>query len=173
MNVPARCPPGMKRERRLARFWAIVNKSAPAPAHRPELGPCWLYEAPGNDFGYVSVSLFGRSVHVHRASWEMASGPIPPGALVCHHCDVPNCVNPAHLFLGTPLSNMRDRDAKGRHRAAHGELNGNAKIGAADVIAIRERAARGERQRALGIEYRLSEAQIHRIVKGKRWQTVK
>jgi hypothetical protein len=48
--------------------------------------------------------------------WEIATGPIPDGLYVLHRCDNPPCFNPDHLFLGTPMDNMRDKMAKGRHR---------------------------------------------------------
>lgn len=51
----------------------------------------------------------------HRVAWELEYGSIPEGMLVCHHCDVKSCQNPTHLFLGTPLDNMQDRDQKGRN----------------------------------------------------------
>jgi hypothetical protein len=55
-----------------------------------------------------------RTELVHRLVWEEERGPIPPGAFVCHRCDNKPCINIDHLFLGTPLDNMRDMIGKGR-----------------------------------------------------------
>jgi hypothetical protein len=54
---------------------------------------------------------------------------------VLHKCDVPSCVNPFHLFLGTNDDNVRDRDSK--ERVARGERAGAAKLTRKQVIAIR------------------------------------
>jgi hypothetical protein len=61
--------------------------------------------------GYVPT----RKGYAHRRAWEEAFGPIPDGMLVLHTCDVRNCVNPEHLFLGTNKENTQDMVTKGRH----------------------------------------------------------
>jgi len=76
---------------------------------------CWLWTACRGHRGYGLFALDGhRTIHAHRASWVLNVGEIPDGMLVCHKCDVPACVNPEHLFVGTSLDNNRDMLAKGR-----------------------------------------------------------
>ena len=41
--------------------------------------------------------------------------PPHPGMCVLHRCDVPGCVNPDHLFVGTFKDNTQDMIRKGRN----------------------------------------------------------
>lgn len=79
----------------------------------PESG-CWLWTGGANDMGYGSLGIGGKKLYAHRASYEWFHGAIPKGMEVCHKCDVPLCVNPDHLFLGTHKENMSDSARKGR-----------------------------------------------------------
>jgi hypothetical protein len=59
--------------------------------------------------GYGNFSLGGRDQKTwkaHRTAWELYRGVIPNGACVLHRCDVPSCVNPNHLFLGTQATSL-------------------------------------------------------------------
>jgi hypothetical protein len=103
------------------RFWSKVNKNG-AEA-RPGLGPCWLWTAgtfknpQGFRYGAFWLNHLGQNIQAHRFSLELSTGlSVPDDLCVCHHCDVPLCVNPAHLFLGTNGDNIRDASRKGRMR---------------------------------------------------------
>jgi hypothetical protein len=89
---------------------------------------CWLWDGPVAGKGYGVLSVRNRQTYAHRLSWELANGraPLPP-EVVRHKCDVPACVNPAHLEIGTTADNSADRVIRGR---AH------QKLSADDVRAI-------------------------------------
>lgn len=95
------------------RFWAKVNKNGPIHRYKPELGPCWLWTAALDTKGY---GVFGKTsddtVFAHRFAYELKYGPTE--LYVLHSCDVPNCVNDAHLFDGTQQDNINDMMSKGR-----------------------------------------------------------
>jgi hypothetical protein len=69
---------------------------------------------------------------------------IPDGMYVCHHCDNPICVNPAHLWIGTSLDNMRDMRHKKREKHSgainpcKGSLHCRAKLTESDIPIIRQ-----------------------------------
>jgi len=81
---------------------------------------CVFWSGSVNAYGYGTLQNPNRlegepkQLLAHRWAWQQANGPIPPGMYICHSCDEPRCVNPAHLFLGTPSDNTRDAIAKGR-----------------------------------------------------------
>jgi hypothetical protein len=94
-------------------FWSKVDKNGPVPAHRPELGPCWVWTLKGRRYGKVQFG--GTTYLVHRLSWQLANGPIPEDKpYVLHRCDNTICVRPDHLFTGTAEDNTHDMLSKGR-----------------------------------------------------------
>lgn len=129
---------------------------------------CWLFETKSS-YGKVSVGD-GRTESAHRLAWELANGPIPAGLLVRHKCDVPRCVRPDHLELGTAADNSRDMTE--RRRQAFGEQQGSAKITATEVKAMRAAAQLGTTYRTLAARYGISESEVSAVVIGKKWQHV-
>src|SRR6266702_3817658 len=78
---------------------------------------CWLWTGSVNTWGYGRLGQNRVERQAHRLSYLAFSGPIASNRKILHKCDVPCCVNPDHLFIGTLSDNVQDCLSKGRHRA--------------------------------------------------------
>ncbi len=148
------------------RFWPKVARGTTDECWE------WLGNRGRNRYGLFRVgsNKLDPKIGAHRAAWIFTHGPIPAGLEVCHRCDNPTCVNPAHLFLGSHAENMEDAARKQRFPHRGGSDNPAARLTAEQVAAIRETyQARGVTQQALAIRYGVSRPQISHIVRGKRW----
>jgi hypothetical protein len=185
-----------------------------APPREPDA--CWLWTgAKFPPLGYGAFKVKGKMWRAHRWAWTRVNGPIPEGLDVLHRCDVPACVNPAHLFTGTDAVNMADKVAKGRQAkgATHGthtrpetrtsgddhwtrqhpervprgaatvmhthpegrrpgEANGNSKLSAEQVQAIRAEVAGGAVQAKVGAKYGVDQTAVSAIVLRKVWRHI-
>jgi hypothetical protein len=130
---------------------------------------CWLWDGTLKETGYGQAAYHGKRVSAHRVSFILFSGPITNGLHVLHKCDVRNCVNPAHLMLGTHTDNMHDMIAKGRHVAPRGERAGGAKLTEQEVRAIRMEEGAASR---IGARYGVSKSLVHAIRNGRIWRHV-
>lgn len=124
--------------------------------------------------GYATIKFGGKPILAHRASWELVNGPIKSKLFVCHHCDVRNCVNPDHLFLGSNLDNVRDAVRKGRNSKPprmprSGELNTGAKLTAPAVLSIRKDA---RPLMVIAAEYGVSGPTISMIRNRRTWKHI-
>lgn len=126
---------------------------------RVDRGPgCWTWRGCKNPSGYGRQRVRDRLFYVHRLAYFFATDRDPGELDVCHSCDNPSCVRPDHLFLGTHVENMRDRDRKGR---------GTGKLTQEQVNAIRARRATGETFQALAARFGVSVATAFNAVTGK------
>jgi hypothetical protein len=94
----------------LERLLSFVDSSDP--------DACWEWRGNRHQQGYGFIKVNPRNLLAHRVSYELHVGPIPGGMVVCHQCDNPPCINPAHLRVGTQADNMRESVERGRHANA-------------------------------------------------------
>ncbi len=144
---------------------------------------CWNWTGSIGDGGYGRIYVPGEGARgAHRVSFRHFKNlglPLPDGRKfpVCHTCDNPSCINPEHLYLGTPQKNMDDKVNRGRARGAHkGSKHHMAKLSEDDVRAIRERYdAGGVTQKTLSEEYGVARSSIARVVgaRDRFWTHVK
>ena len=160
-----------------ARFWDKVNVGGP--------DECWNWNA--GTFGEGGYGSFqwapNYSFGAHRAAWILSTdSDVPDGLYVCHHCDNKLCVNPNHLFLGTPQDNSDDCVNKGRRPAGfdwvpwesrvRGVQHHSHKLNELCVLDIRFRLAAGASQSGLARDYSVRQCVISQIWFGTTWAHV-
>lgn len=147
-------------------------------------GGCLEWKGGRVKLGYGQFKIKGKLFCAHRVAHFLATGIDPLELCVCHSCDNPPCVNPAHLWLGTVHENNRDRNEKGRSNpnsgdthyfrlrpecVPRGEAHTLAKLTASDIPIIR---ADSRPRRVVAAEYGVAESLISRIRRRESWAHV-
>lgn len=134
---------------------------------------CWEWKlSKSNGYGVVSIAN-GEQGRAHRISYELANGVITEsGLFVCHTCDNPPCVNPRHLFLGTPKDNALDMIAKGRRYQpnSRGENCGTHLLSDSQVLEICKKLDAGLLLEDIAVEFGVKEGTVSNINTGKSWK---
>ena len=147
--------------RRAANEAVTIDRIFDLSMPEPNSG-CWIWMgAITRATGYGAIGFNGKVQRVSRVVMELMTGaPVAPSLYVCHRCDNPYCVNPDHLFLGTPSDNIQDCLAKRRHVAPSRATHGRAKLSPDAAQAV---VASAEGNRALASRYSVNITTIRRI----------
>jgi hypothetical protein len=146
------------------KFWSKVNIQGD--------DECWLWTGAKWGNGYGLLCLNPSSLLAHRLSWELHYGLVPDGLLVLHKCDVRNCINPKHLYVGTHIDNTRDRVERNRSSRSIGERSGKSKLKSGEVWLIRRLLGAKFSIRSIAKLFKISSNVIWGIKSGKRWPGV-
>ncbi len=130
---------------------------------------CIEWQGYKNKLGYGRRRFNGEKQLVHRMVYMLIHGgnPIPFGLLVCHTCDNPSCINPAHLFLGTQADNRQDCINKNRQRAASGEKHWASKLTEVQARRIKSSPLLSD---ILAKTYGVTVETVYNIKKGRTWK---
>lgn len=130
-------------------------------------GECWIWTGQlfKDGYGAIGVGRIGPK-RAHRVSYSVFVGEIPHGMLVCHKCDTPSCINPAHLSLGTPKDNTQDMIRKGRRPSSSGERHPSVKLTDRQVEEIRSLRASGRRLKEIAGMFGCSFGHVSALARG-------
>ena len=148
-----------------ARFWSMVQRG-PSEA-------CWDWQASRAPSGYGRFKIASfEARHSNRVAWTIANRREPGDLIIRHTCDRPQCCNPAHLLIGTPLDNARDKVERGRCGTSdqRGVKNGAARLTLEQIGEIVASFRRGEQNMTIATRYPVGHALVSRIRTGRSWQ---
>lgn len=132
---------------------------------------CFIWQKSKDTGGYGHLRYKGKNSRAHRVSWEINNGEIPEGLCVLHKCDVRDCINPDHLWLGSYKDNRRDCLSKNRYTSLKGHLNPNSKLKEEEVLKIRE-LAQSKTIREISKIFKISYPSCRRIIRKISWRHI-
>lgn len=135
--------------------------------HQRNVDGCTEWEGPYHKNGYGQLIYRGKRYFAHRLSYEFNNGPIGDGLYVCHRCDNPKCINPKHLYAGTPSENSRDMVI--HNRSKRGEKHWCAKLNWKDIEKIK-RLIGTETQKSVAFMFGVDPSLISQIHRGLIWK---
>lgn len=131
---------------------------------------CWIWKKCTNQQGYGIIRARRKNLLAHRLSYELFKKENPGEKEVCHMCDIPICINPEHLFLGTHSENMKDALRKKRHPRE--ENHYNAKLNTEMVKSIKNLLRNKLSLRKIAKLYNVSASAINSISLNRSWKSV-
>jgi hypothetical protein len=150
------------KEKDIIRFLSKIEKT----------DTCWFWKAKGRCNGYGFLKIDKRNIPAHRISYQIHNGDFDFNLHVLHKCDIRNCVNPEHLFLGTNKDNIDDKVSKDRQ--AKGSDNGNSILNEEQVKEIKlhlQNKYYGYIKNLVS-KYNVSETCIRDIKRGRTWKHI-
>ena len=143
------------------RFWSKVDRSGGPDA-------CWPWTGSRHRFGYGWFRVNRKTMTAHRMSLMLAGVDVT-GLQACHTCDNPPCVNPAHLYAGTPKQNGEDASRRGRHSPVPrpGSSNPWSALTDEQVLELRRLHRMGVPAYNLGRQFGISGSAAWRAITGR------
>lgn len=129
---------------------------------------CWGWKIK-EERGYGQAVFMGKHISASKASYIVYKGEIPKGMIVCHSCDVPECTNFRHLWLGTYHENTQDMIKKGRNRNPKGTDHPGSKLTEEQIVDIKKRLSNGEKGSYIAQLFSISDSLVSSIKTKKKW----
>lgn len=147
----------------IERFWNRLDKRGP---HE-----CWVWNQSATTCDYGRFRIGNNWVNSNRIAWALANDVDPLESIIRHSCDNRGCCNPAHLEPGTHADNAKDKMDRKRWRGGdqRGEMNGRARLTAAQVVEIVAALRTAEPMKSVGRRYGVTNSMISRIATGRAW----
>jgi len=137
---------------------------------------CWIWmgavKTHKHPYGWISYK--GKKYNAHRLFYMLYNNMelTNPKILVCHTCDVPQCVNPYHLFAGTQKQNINDMWQKNRQAQRLIKPKFRSILNPSQVFEIRKKCLTGIADRDLSKIYGVKKSTISDIRLNRRWKNL-
>jgi hypothetical protein len=132
-----------------------------------ESNGCLEWTGAIHSLGYGVISVGNKQLKAHRASLLLCNR-LRPNKFVCHRCDNRKCVNPKHLFIGTPKMNINDAILKGRF--SMGESHYSTKLKIRDITAMRLLKKNGYPSHWISKLWNIGDTTVRKILKNETWK---